>query len=184
MKPQTVLLATALAVLPALAGCVERKMVVRSDPPGALISVDGHELDSRTPVEVPFSWGGLRRVTLSAPGYRVLETTAELTDAWHAYFPLDVVAEFCWPLTIEDTQTFDYRLEPYQAVGSPLTDAQRAEAQKKLQELKLRAAEYRAGGSQGPGAVVVPPPPSAPPEPQEPAGPNGNGKPAEPQIRK
>jgi len=176
MKQPTVLVPSAFAVLAALGGCVERKMVVRSDPPGALISVDGHELEPRTPTQTPFSWGGLRRVTISAPGYRVLETTAELTDSWYTYFPLDILAEFVWPFTIEDTQTFDYRLEPFQTADKPLTDAQFDEARKKLQELKLRAAEYRAGGSEGPGAVVAPP--------QEPGKPDGNGKPAEPQIRK
>jgi hypothetical protein len=154
-------LAPALAaVLAATAGCVERKMVIRSDPPGALISLDGKDTELRTPAEIPFDFGGTRAVTLSAPGHRILETTAELDDPWFTYFPLDIGADLLWPGTIEDVQAFDYVLQPY----GQLTDEMRAEAKKRLAELKLRAEEYRAGGSDGPGAVPPPAPDGAAPQ--------------------
>jgi hypothetical protein len=154
--------AACAAVLLAAAGCVERKMLIRSDPPGALISLDGTDTELRTPAEIPFDFGGTRAVTLSAPGHRVLEGTAKLEDPWFTYFPFDIVAEFAWPGTIHDVQTFDYRLEAY----GTLTPDLKAEAKKRLGELKLRAEEYRAGGSDGPGKVPAPAPapPAAPPE--------------------
>jgi PEGA domain len=155
--PSPLRVAAALAVLVAAAGCVERKMLIRSDPPGATITLDGQTLDTRTPTEVPFDFGGTRSVTLSAPGCRVLETTAELVDPWYTYFPLDIGAEFLWPGTIHDTQAFDFKLEPYAA---QLTPDLKAEAKKRLADLKLRAEEYRAGGSEGPGKVAPPPPPA------------------------
>ena len=144
------------------AGCVERKMLIRSDPPGALITLDGQELETRTPAEVPFDFGGERAVTLAVPGRRVLETTAHVADPWFTYFPLDIGAEFLWPGTIHDVQTFDYKLEAYQPLDKALTQEQKSELRQKLAGLKLRAATYRAGGSQGPGKADVPP--VAPPE--------------------
>lgn len=157
MKCPSLTLVAALAAVPlAAAGCVERKMLIRSDPPGAMITLDGKALETRTPTEVPFDFGGTRSVMLSAPGYRVLETTAKLSDPWFTYFPLDIGAEFLWPGTIHDTQTFDFKLEPYAA---QLTPDLKAEAKKRLSELKLRAEEYRAGGSEGPGKAAPPPPP-------------------------
>jgi hypothetical protein len=141
--------ASAVVAVAALAGCVERKMVIRSDPPGALITLDGNDTELRTPAEIPFDFGGTRAVVLAAPGHRVVESTAKLSDPWFTYFPLDIGAEFLWPGTIEDVQTFDYKLEPY---GS-LTPDLREQAKKRLAELKLRAAQFRAGGSEGPAAA-------------------------------
>lgn len=145
--------AVSLACLAVLAGCVERKMMLRSDPPGALIALDGADASLRTPAEVPFDYGGARSVTLIAPGHRVLDTTVKLADPWFTYFPLDIAAEFLWPGTIEDVQTFDFKLEPYAATT---TADEKAELKKRLQELKLRAAKFRAGGSQGPKETAPP----------------------------
>jgi hypothetical protein len=154
MKSLAVL--AALTALVASAGCVERKMMIRSDPPGALITLDGHDTELVTPAEVPFDFGGTRAVTLAAPGHKVLDTTAELDDPWFTYFPLDIGAEFLWPGTIHDVQTFDFKLEAYQP---GLSAEAKADTRKRLSELKLRAAEYRAGGSEGPGKAAPPAPP-------------------------
>ena len=49
--PRIGLLALGLTALAGTGGCVERKMVIRSDPPGALITLDGEETRARTPAE-------------------------------------------------------------------------------------------------------------------------------------
>src|SRR5262245_3073735 len=148
------LLAVAAAAV-AAGGCVERKMMIRSDPPGAVITLDGERLEQRTPAEVPFDFGGTRGVTLAAAGYRLLDTTAELRDPWFTYFPLDVFAEFLWPGTIEDVQEFDFALQPYGSATPEMKEA----AQRKLAELKRRAESFRAGGAEGPKDEPPPPPP-------------------------
>lgn len=150
----------AAAAAVASGGCVERKMMIRSDPPGAVITLDGERLEQRTPAEVPFDFGGTRGVTLAAPGYRLLETTAHVDDPWFTYFPLDVFAEFVWPGTIEDVQEFEFQLVPYASKSTKTDD----EAKRKLEELKLRAASYRAGGSEGPREPPPPPPPEDSPK--------------------
>jgi hypothetical protein len=136
-------------------------MLIRSDPPGAVITLDGERLEDRTPAEVPFEFGGTRGVTLAAPGHRLLETTAEVGDPWFTYFPLDVFAEFLWPGTITDVQEFDYQLQPYGAATEESRDAVR----RKIDELKLRAESYRAGGAEGPREPQPPPPPPPQDEP-------------------
>ena len=127
--------------------------MIRSDPSGAVITLDGERLETRTPAEVPFDFGGTRGVTLAAPGHRLLEATAHVEDPWFTYFPLDLFAEFLWPGTIEDVQEFHFTLEPYGAASPAQEDALRA----KVDELKRRAESYRAGGSEGPREPQSPP---------------------------
>jgi hypothetical protein len=56
-------MASLLATLPA--GCVERKITIASDPPGALVYVNDVEM-GRTPVTFPFLWYGDYDVRLRA----------------------------------------------------------------------------------------------------------------------
>ncbi len=164
MKSSVALRAASVAlVAAALPACVERKMMIRSDPPGAAITLDGEDTELVTPATIPFDFGGTRAVVLTAPGRKVLETTAKLDDPWYVHFPLDIGAEFLWPGTIHDVQTFDYKLEAY----APVDRSMIPELKKRLDELKLRAAQYRAGGSEGPGAAP-PPAPAAPPPSETP----------------
>ena len=168
--------AALLASLSVSIGCVERKMIIRSDPDGARLLLELDEIEARTPVEVPFQYAGLREVTLIKPGYKVLETTARVEDSWHSYFPLDFFAEILWPGTIHDVQEFDFVLEPYDLYD----ESQDAENKRRVEELRIRAEAHRRGGSKGPGAdaatidaaVPLPPPlqpdSDAPPPPPPP----------------
>jgi len=143
-------------------GCVERKMIVRTDPAGARLLLELDEIEGRTPLEVPFKYGGLREVTILKPGYKVLETSARLEDPWFAYFPLDFFAEILWPGTIHDVQEFEFTLEPY----AEYDESQDAENRRRVAELRERADAHRRGGAKGPQAgtaqkskqVPLPPP--------------------------
>jgi hypothetical protein len=148
--------AAALSAVLALGGCVERKLVIQSDPPGAIVSLEDEELPGRTPVEVPFEWDGVRRVKLQREGHHVLEATADVEARWYDWFPLDVVAQFLWPGTIEDVRTFDYRLEPYadwRALDPEQRRAVEAQARERMAGLRERADTHKAGGSAGPGGT-------------------------------
>ena len=146
-------LASVVAAGAALTGCVERKLIVRSDPPGAILYLEDEQVAGQTPVEVPFEWDGVRRVRLQAPGHHVLETTAAIDARWYDWFPLDVFAQFLYPGTISDVRMFDYQLEPY--VDRKATPAELEEQHATLDALKERADAYRAGGSEGPGNTAV-----------------------------
>lgn len=160
-------LLTVALLAPVLGGCLHRKMIIRSTPSDAIVIVDGERLPQRTPATVPFVWDGTRSVTLMASGHKVLDAEADLTPRWYDWFPLDFVAEFLWPFTIEDERVFDYTLVAYQGEGAPVdTAALRARADKLLDD----AARFRAGGSDGPVKRVprADAPPDAPPEGAQP----------------
>ncbi|MCE9638492.1 MAG: PEGA domain-containing protein [Planctomycetes bacterium] len=158
-----VVLAASVALV--VGGCVERKLVIRSDPPGAIVSLEDTVLDQRTPLELPFDWDGVRRVTLQAPGYRTLQTTAAIDARWYDWFPLDAFAQFLYPGTIRDMRMFDFTLEPYHPLDKALSPEQKADLRERMAALNERAEAYRTGGSEGPassppaGAKDEPPPP-------------------------
>lgn len=147
--------ALALACLVPCGGCVERKLVIRTQPEGAMLRLDGVDIATPTPVELPATFDGVHHVEIVANGYRAVTTTAEVPARWHDWFPLDFVAEFLWPGTIRETLAFDFKLEPYMPLAQIPTDAQMQPAREAMPDLKTRAEEYRAAGVAGPGAVVA-----------------------------
>ncbi len=144
------LAAVTLAALAVAPGCVERKLVIESDPPGAVLYVDDVRMEQTTPVVVPVEWGGERRVTLMAPGHEVLETGVHIEDPWFTMFPIDVFAEFLWPATIEDHQTARFTMTPYLSASERLSEEDKRRLGQDLASLKVRAELYRAGGAEGP----------------------------------
>ena len=52
-------------------GCVERRYTIRSNPPGALVYVNGEEIGT-TPVSRSFTYYGDRDITLIQDGFTVV----------------------------------------------------------------------------------------------------------------
>ena len=104
---------TAFAGLAALllCGCVERAVVVETDPPGAEVWIDG-EMEGLSPVRVPFSHYGTREVVVVKGGFATVREKRELAEPWYERFPLDFASENLWPLTLTDDRYFVYRLTP------------------------------------------------------------------------
>jgi hypothetical protein len=95
------------------AGCVERKLYIRSDPEGAVVSLNREApLEGVTPLEVPYSFYGSYSVRLVREGYRDLEARAEVEPPWWSWPPFDLFTELLLPFTIEDHREFHYILEP------------------------------------------------------------------------
>ena len=115
------LLAAALALCSTPA-CVKRKMVVRADPPGAQVLIEGRRLPP-SPHEVPFVWYGTRQVTLLDPDHRPATRVVHLRLPWYQYPILDLVSEFCIPWTIEDIHEVSLALEPWSETGDWDEDA-------------------------------------------------------------
>jgi PEGA domain len=94
-------------------GCVDRKFLIRSDPPGATVYLN-HDaaLDAKTPVEVPFTDHGTYAVRLEKEGFTELESMAEVEAPWWAYPPFDLITGLLWPGTLSDYHEFDFQLEP------------------------------------------------------------------------
>ena len=107
----TVLLATCLALPPLAAGCgVERTLQIESNPPGALVYLNGEEA-GRTPMRKAFVWYGTYDVQLSKEGYRTLDTETKVWAPWWQIPPIDLVAELI-PLPLQDNHVVSYRMNP------------------------------------------------------------------------
>ncbi len=102
-----------IALLTAFAcpGCVERKMTIKSEPPGARLYLD-YKIQGQTPETLPFSHYGSRDVRLEKPGYRTKQQSIVLETPLHSTFPINFFTELLYPFTIVDHQTFTIALEP------------------------------------------------------------------------
>jgi hypothetical protein len=99
------------------AGCVQRRMVIRSNPPGAVVYVDDYQIGT-TPVATNFTYYGTRRIRLVKNGYETLTVMQPVTVPWYEITPVDFISENLIPGKIHDTRTFDYQLAPQLVVPS------------------------------------------------------------------
>lgn len=105
---KTLIVAIALTLTIA-AGCVEQKMTITSDPPGALVRVSDIEV-GRTPVTIPFANIGDYAITLRLEGYQTLKTHANIKPTAYEVIPLDLFAELL-PCTFRDQRFLHFKLE-------------------------------------------------------------------------
>lgn len=116
-------------------GCVQRLLTVKSDPPGALVYLNGQEF-GRTPVTREFTWYGVYDVQVRKEGYETLKTEGKVIAPWWQWVPLDLFTEVL-PLT--DRHTLSYRLQPTeQTPQDPQAMLERAEAMRS----RLRSSRY------------------------------------------
>ncbi len=93
-------------------GCVERKLFIKSDPPGATVFVDGTKR-GMTPLEFPFIYYGERDLELRLGGYRVHREMIELDPPWFQIFPFDLFCEAILPFRWEDFRVIERGLTPF-----------------------------------------------------------------------
>ena len=105
------LAAMALAVCLLQTGCVFRRMTVRSDPPGALVLVDGQEI-GYTPCSMDFTYYGTREIKLVKDGYETLTVMQKLQAPWYQYPVVEFFADNLSPHKITNRHEFSYRLQP------------------------------------------------------------------------
>jgi hypothetical protein len=123
-------------------GCVERKMLIRSEPEGARVWINrSEESQGVTPYDESFTHHGTFAVRLEMEGYKTLVTEAPVETPWYSYPVLDFITEVLLPVTIHDHQEFTFRLEPKPARRS--WEEERAEVEKRRAEVIGRANEMR-----------------------------------------
>ena len=96
----------ALATVALATGCVQRRMTIRSNPPGALVYVDDYQIGT-TPVSTDFIYYGTRKIRLVKDGYETLTVRQPFPLPWYQIFPLDFVTENLWPWEIRDERVVD-----------------------------------------------------------------------------
>jgi hypothetical protein len=90
-------------------GCMHRRLTVRSDPPGALVLVDGEEI-GYTPVSMDYTYYGTREIRLIKDGYQTLTTPVKLSRPWYQYLPLEFVTDNFALTKINDRREVTYAL--------------------------------------------------------------------------
>jgi len=118
-----------LVAVVCLAGCVERKLRITSEPQGALVYVSDVEV-GRTPVDIPFTWYGDYDVILRMDGYETVKTHANLLPPWYELPPLDLLSAMA-PWTYHDHRYLHYRLKK---LSLPSEDALIRRAEQMRQE--------------------------------------------------
>ena len=103
------------------AGCVERRMTIRSNPSNALVILDGQEIGF-TPVSVPFHYYGVRQIKLVKDGYETKIINQHITAPWYQKPGIDFVSEVLIPWRIRDERDYglsenEYKLEPKMLVS-------------------------------------------------------------------
>ena len=136
MKPQRIPLSV-LAILALLTGCVERTLILRSDPPGATVVVNGDEAGV-APAKLHFDTYGTFEVVMSAPHYHRLRALVPVQPPWYEQIPFDFFSETLWPGMILDEHLVTLKLDPLsegEAAGAGLD-----EREQQLQERVLEGA--------------------------------------------
>lgn len=107
-----------LLCLIVLTGCVERRMTIVSDPPGAMVSINNVEIGA-APVDVPshlFIDYGDYDIKLVLDRYEPLLVKQAVPPPWYEYFPLEFFSENIVPWTIRDKRQLAYQLTPARIV--------------------------------------------------------------------
>jgi PEGA domain len=100
----------ALPMIVAIAGCLERRVSITSEPPGALVYANDVEL-GRTPLEADFTYYGDYDVRVELEGFEPLRTRARADTPLYEVPPFDLVAT-ALPVPIETTVRWHFGLEP------------------------------------------------------------------------
>ncbi len=125
-----------------LAGCVDRRFVVTTDPPGALVLRNNAPIGF-APSDDHFTYYGNYHFTLIKDGYETQQVDQNIPAPWYEYPPFDFFTENFLPWHIIDVRRFHYQMQPRQV---PHPD----EMLNRAQELRDR------------GHIVTPPPEASP----------------------
>src|SRR5258708_6868914 len=108
MRASVLTLALASAFL---LGCVDRRYVITTDPPGAVVYCNGNYLGA-TPVDNHFIYYGKYHYTIVKEGYETLQIDQDISTPWYEYPPIDFFSETLVPYNVVDRREFHYKLEP------------------------------------------------------------------------
>jgi len=110
------LLTIGLSVSLLLAGCVERKLTINTEPQGALVILNDEEIGT-SPVTVSFEWYGDYWIRISKDGYENLNTHRPLKGPWYDSFPFDFFAEIISSDRVIDSYEWSFTLEPKKQIS-------------------------------------------------------------------
>lgn len=154
-RPGTAAIAVlSLLVCLTLTGCVQRRLTIRTNPPGALVYIDDYEIGT-TPVSTNFLYYGTRKIRLVKDGYETTTVLHRISPPWYQYFPLDFVSENLVPADIRDERTLEFELVPQRLVPTE----QLWERAENLRQAGGIGTIVPQSGPQAPSPGLIAPPP-------------------------
>ena len=84
--------AVGAAVFGTVGGCVERRILITSEPSGAAVTLNDVDV-GLTPLEVDFTYYGVYDVQLRKAGFEPLLTEAEAAAPWYETPGIDIVSQ-------------------------------------------------------------------------------------------
>ena len=103
-----------LAGLSLLPGCVERRYTIRTDPPGAIVIVNGEAIGP-SPASKNFVFYGDREITLMLDGYETKTVMQPIKAPWWDNLLTEFFSENLVPVSLRDEREFKYQLTPAQS---------------------------------------------------------------------
>ena len=94
-------------------GCMYRRLTVRSDPPGALVIIDGREAGF-TPFTTDFVYYGTREITLVKDGYETQTVLQPFRPPFYQILPLEFFADNLLPFQVTNRHDYLFPLERQQ----------------------------------------------------------------------
>ena len=129
-----------VAIIFAFSGCVTRSLTVKTNPGNALVYID-NELIGESPVTIPFTYYGTRKIMIERKdedGVLTHERTItfeKIKAPAYEVFPLDFFSEILWPRELKDDHVLSYNLVELE----PLSIKERQEkVLKNAEELRQR----------------------------------------------
>ncbi|MGC3966294.1 MAG: PEGA domain-containing protein [Pirellulales bacterium] len=156
-------LAVALAVT---SGCVQRRMTVRTNVPGAQVYVDNYEI-GRTPVSTDFVYYGDRTIKLVKDGYETQTVVQPVNAPWYQLPGIDFITENLWPYEIRDERNFNYQMQPQYVVPTDTLLSREDLRRNNTNAMQLAAPPATAPAISAPGMIA--PPSFLSPAPSQPA---------------
>ena len=110
-------LALTLLVLAVLvqAGCVSRRLMVQSNPPGAMVLLEGKE-QGYTPTGIDFTYYGTRELTLIKDGYETKTQLVPVRAPWYQWPVIEFFSDNLLPGRVTDRRGVQFELEPKRMV--------------------------------------------------------------------
>lgn len=115
-----------VASLLALTGCVERRMVLTTEPFGAVVYDERNHPVGATPADRPFTYYGKYRFTAVKDGYQTMVQDVKVEAPWYQWPGLDFISENLIPWTVRDIRRIHFQMQPARDVA-PETVLQEAQ---------------------------------------------------------
>ena len=119
-------------------GCMSRRITVRTQPPGALVEMNGKPLGT-SPVSTNFTYYGDNEFKVSKPGYETAVVLQPTRAPWYQVPPLDFISDNFLPFRVRDHREYSYTLSP----RNPLQELDEA-------GLRSRGENFRSQSQSGP----------------------------------